>query len=110
MINWNELARVDLKVCCELRSEKFHRYVKEMYQEIVLDPDRDNNEIKSIWLNACQGNPLMKKDFLEFIVRTRESDDYRPIDYKDVLRYFNLMSVKELEQAEEIKQHSSKYR
>jgi hypothetical protein len=30
MIDWNELARVDLKACCEFRSERFHRLVNEM--------------------------------------------------------------------------------
>lgn len=109
MIDWEQLAKVDLKVCCELRSEKFDHYVKQMYRDIVLDPERDNEEIKALWLNVCSGNHLMKADFLSFINRTRERGDYRPIDYLDVLRYFNLMSVREQEEAEQIKRHSSKY-
>lgn len=109
MIDWNELARVDLKACCEFRSEKFAHNVREMYRDIVLDPERDNDEIKSLWLNICNNSPPMKRDFLMYVMQTRERGESRPIDYLDVLRYFNLMSHKELQQAEEIKLHSSKY-
>lgn len=107
--NWQELSRISLKECCEFRAEKFGGYVNQMWNEIVKDKDRDNEEIKSIWLRSCNGNQLMKREFLCFIIASREEDEYRPIDYKDVLRYFRRTSIQEENEARGLKVQHYKY-
>ena len=107
--DWNKLAKLDLRACCELRSERYIGHLREMWKEIVNDEHRDNNEIKSIWLKSCEGNHLIKQEFLAFILESREDNEYRAIDWKDVLRFFHKMSIKEELEAEELKTQHYKY-
>jgi hypothetical protein len=93
--DWNELAKLDVPDYCYFRSERFDRYIKEMWREIVQNKDRDNNEIKSIWIHSIQDNHFAKSDFMGFIITSREEDEYRPIDWQDTLRYFRKKQVEE---------------
>ena len=93
--DWNNLAKLEEQDYCYFRSERFDLYIKEMWREIVQNKDRDNNEIKSIWIHSIQDNHFAKSDFMGFILTSREEDEYRPIDWKDTLRYFRKKQVEE---------------
>jgi phosphate starvation-inducible PhoH-like protein len=70
--------------------------MKELYREIVMDPERDNEGVKSRWYVMCNEIPLVKRDFLMYILESRSNDEVkRPIDYVDVLRYLSRLAFQE---------------
>lgn len=107
--DWKQLSKVTLKECCEFCSEKYTAYIRNMYRDIIMNKDRDNEEIKAVWLRLCSHNHYMKTNFLAFILETRGEQEYRPIDHKDILRYFTKMSISNEQEAFDLKCRDYKY-
>lgn len=91
--DWQEISKLKPSDHNYFRSERFDGYIRDMYREIIEPEDRDNMEVKSIWLRTVEDNHFAKSDFLAFILSSREDDEHRPIDWKDVLRYFRKKQI-----------------
>jgi hypothetical protein len=102
--DWNKLSSITIMEHSQFTAEQYDYYLNQMWIKIVKDPDRHNNEIYSIWTSMCEYDRQRKIHFLQYVLETRLKSDPRPIDWKDVLRYFKSVTIAEEFCAHSIKQ------
>lgn len=91
--NWNEIACSTPNEKLNFKANDYQELLIHFYREIILNRDRDNEEVVSIWLNYCDERRNVKDEFFEWINDGGfDVDNDVTIQWKHVLRFLNYMS------------------
>lgn len=88
-LDWGELMALDEAKIRTFVSERFFDHVFNSYREVVLDPNKDNERIKSAYLQSS--SPRDKMTFLNWLGQFEERKD-SPVDHKEILRFMMHMA------------------
>lgn len=96
-LDWGEMAELTISSYSQFSSESWNERVKELYKEIVLDPEMENDSIRSSFLQATEKLPIIRSKFTEWLLEQRATKSNGAFTYKEVLQFINHLSFLEEE-------------
>lgn len=90
--DWEEMASLSLVKYRLFAAERYDGQVKTLWNELVLDPEVDNEELTARFLVWCEDNAMLKLMFNTWIEGFTERYD-GPVTYKEILQFINYLSM-----------------
>ncbi len=90
--DWEYMAQLTPVKWRLFASESYYYQVKEMWNEIIANPDVDNDELTSSFLSWCDEFPSLKLLFNTWLEGFDERPD-GPVTHKEILQFLNYLSM-----------------
>lgn len=90
--NWTDMMTLTDVQRRIFAAEQWNVLMRMMYNDIILDPDRDNNELVSVFLNMtaqCSMLKMMFNVWVEGFVNRHNG----PITYKEILQFTSYLAM-----------------
>lgn len=90
--DWEYLSQLTAIKYRMFASEQYKDQVLVMYNEIVSNPDADNNELTSSFLSWCSNNSMLKLMFNTWLAGFEDRPN-GPITCKEILQFISYLSM-----------------
>jgi len=90
--DWNKLSELTAIRYRLFASERWLDLVRTMYNEIVMVPDRDNEELVSVFLDMVDTNAMLKLMFTTWLEGFTERHD-GPVTHNEILQFVSYLGI-----------------
>lgn len=99
--DWDSISSLTAIKYRLFAAENYQAQVKIMWNKIIANPEADNDELISSFLQWCESNSMLKLMFNTWIEGFTERND-GPVSHKEILQFINYLAMCEERHADRL--------